>query len=534
MNARFMKLYGMLIALLMCAAMLGGLSACSLSGDADNRIVVRVAAPQSAHIEDFDTNLYKLWLEEQTGLKLEMTWLPREDAEAMVIRQLQTGEDLPDAYIGFGSSSFDVFQIPNIQEHGERGVIIPLDELIEKYGVNTKELFAELPEHDLQTLMTSADGRIYFMPGFSSSIITRHRQIMWVNKSWLDALGLAPPETTDEFRDMLREFKSAYPDGIPMAGTEAHYGKQAYDFLLNSFIYNDTGNSRLLVNNGALGFAPMQNEWRDALIYMRGLYGEGLYSPFSFTQDNQQMNQMASDARNILGAFMSPGITLTVPQNSPEILERYIGIGPLAGPDGIGLSTVFTPLPRPNGVITSACRYPEEVFKLFDLMLSEEACLMGRYGEQGIDWDFAKHGETSIYGTPATIHIINQIWNTLQNKHLAQIGPYVSRPIYSGGVTWNGSTTDGEYMNARAALISINHEPQEYVRTLVFTPEEDYAIRQTRTDIDAYVNETIVDFISGKRDISDDAEWQKYLSELKNLGLQDFLSAAQIAYDRVK
>jgi hypothetical protein len=170
---------------------------------------------------------------------------------------------------------------------------------------------------------------------------------------------------------------------------------------------------------------------------------------------------------------------------------------------------------------------------LFDLMLSEEASLMGRYGEYGVDWEFAGEGDVSIYGTPATIRIINQIWNTMQNKHLSQIVPYVSRPKFSGGVTWSGSTTDGEYLNAQAALLSRGLEPEEFVRTLIFTPEEEAGIQTIKVNIEAHVRETAIDFITGRRDIFDDAQWQSYLQEFDHLGLSGFLSAAQKAYNRM-
>ena len=57
--------------------------ACAPAGGAaapDEAVTIRLAAPQNGNILDFETNAYKLWLEEQTGLKLEMTWLPQEDA----------------------------------------------------------------------------------------------------------------------------------------------------------------------------------------------------------------------------------------------------------------------------------------------------------------------------------------------------------------------------------------------------------------------------------------------------------------------
>jgi putative aldouronate transport system substrate-binding protein len=202
------------------------------------------------------------------------------------------------------------------------------------------------------------------------------------------------------------------------------------------------------------------------------------------------------------------------------------------GPNATRLTSVYTSLPRPNGVITAACEHPEAVFQLFDRMLSEEACLMGRYGEKGVDWDFAADGDISIYGTPATIRIIKQIWNTPQNKHLAQIGPYVSRPKYSGGVTWDGNTTDGEYMNAQGALLNQQYAPREYITTLIYTPEEEARIAGIRTEIENHVKRNIIAFITGERDIHDDTEWKTYVGEYDALGLPEFLATAQTAWDR--
>lgn len=503
----------------------------------NEQITIRLSAPQNPYIENFDTNMYKLWLEEQTGLKIEIVWLPADDAENIVKIALATGEDLPDAYIGFGSH--DIFNNFNLQKYGESGVIISLNNYIEQYGSNIKSVWNELSEYNIKQFMTLLDGNIYYMPGFSSSLITRYCQVMWVNKGWLEALDLPVPTTTDEFRDMLTAFKTGDPNGnglqdeIPMIGTEEYYGKQIYDYLFNAFIFNNERRYRLLLEKGKVDFAPIQDEWRDALRYMRGLYQDGLLSPLCFTQNDQQMKQIVNDTRDILGAFTSHGITLTVQQNSPEILKRYIGIGPLAGPDGTQFASVSIPLPKPNGIITSACKYPEEVFKLFDLMLSEEACLIGRYGEQGVDWKMAKEGDVSIYGTPATINIINQIWNTPQNKHLNQICPYISRPKFSGGVTWDGTKTDGEYINAQTALLYQGYEPQEFIGTLIFTAQEEENISNIREDIETYVRKSTVDFITGQRNIENDNEWAEYVRKFQDLGLEMLLESAQSAVDRM-
>lgn len=536
-----------IIATVIGTAMMWGLTSCATQAESPKeQIVVRLAAPQNNFIEDFETNWYKLWLEEQTGLKIEMTWLPMEDAEQIARQQLNSGEGLPDAYIGFGSGfgestdSNALFSNLNLIHYGEKGVILPLEALIEDYGEYTKAVFEEYPEYRLRESMTSADGHIYFMPGYSYSIIKRYRPLMFVNKGWLDTLDMEVPTTTAQFHDMLLAFAAGDPNGngladeIPLCGTEAFYSKQPYDFLFNAFIYNDDKNTRLYPVDGQLVFAPVQDEWRDALRYMCALFDEGLYSPLAFTQDDQQMRQMANDSRDILGAFTASNISYTVYQNSPDMMARYVGIAPLCGPEGVSFATVNQPRPKVNAVITSACQNPIEVFELFDLMMSEAGSLYSRFGEKGVDWKEAEPGQIDIYGTEATVSIIRQLYNLPNNKHLQQINPHMTPPEYNMGITWDGTLSDGDYITAQTALLYQDHDPPEYIQFLLYTPEEENAIHQIQVDVEKYIKITIRDFITGARDINDDTAWEAYIEGYSELGLQSYIQAAQTAYDRTR
>lgn len=517
--------------------MLCGLAACSAPNEAerDERTVVRLAAPQNNQIEDFDTNQYKLWLEEQTGLKIEMTWIPASDAEILVDQQLQSGDELPDAYIGFGSHN--IFKQPNLQHYINSGAIIPLTDYIEQYGTHTKAVYEHLSEFYVKELMTQGDGHVYFMPGFTYSMITRYSQILWINKGWLDKLNLKMPETTDELHDVLTAFKNRDPNGngiadeIPMAGTEAAYSKQPYDNLMNAFVYNDPKNSRLYVEDGKVRFGPVTDAWRNGLKYLNTLCAEGLYSLLSFTQDDQQMIQMANDEADILGAFTVSGFTYTVNQLSPDIIRRYAPVAPLAGPDGTRLCTLSFPLPKPNGVITTACEHPEEVFKLFDLMLSEEASLR-RFGIEGVDWDYAADGDMSIYDTPATLQIYNQLWKTKQNTHLMELEPYV-RWLNHVETTWDSTgELDGEYINAQARLLYAPYEPDDRLLTLIYDSDDMIEINAIRGDIDRHVSKGLTEFITGETDINDDNVWEAYAAEFYDIGLERLLAAAQKSYER--
>jgi hypothetical protein len=220
-------------------------------------------------------------------------------------------------------------------------------------------------------------------------------------------------------------------------------------------------------------------------------------------------------------------------QSNPDVIARYTPVAPLMGPDGVQLCTLSFPLPKPCGVITSAAEHPEAVFKLFDLMLSEEASLM-RLGIQGEDWDFAQDGDVSIFNTPATIRIYNQLWKAKQNTHLMELEPYV-RWLTTTDVTPDSTgELDGEYINAQARLLYIPYEPEDRVLTLVFDHADMVELNNIRGAIDKHTNAGIVDFITGALDIHDDAVWEAYKAEFYSLGLERFLIAAQQSYERFK
>ncbi len=530
-----MKRYARGISYLICVMIIFLTGCASAAGQGDERKTVRLAAPENALIEDFDTNAYKLWLEEQTGLNIEMTWLPAAASEQMANIALLTGENLPDAYIGFGSHN--IFKQPSLQTYIDAGTILPLTGYIEEYGTHTQAAFEHLEDFYVRELMTQSDGNIYFMPGFTYHMITRYSQILWMNQEWLDALNLAQPTTTDELYQVLKAFRDGDPNGngardeIPLAGTEASYSKQPYDNIMNAFVYNDPKNSRLYVEGGEVKFAPVTDAWRDGLAFLNRLYKEELLSPLSFTQDDQQMIQMANDPRNILGAFTVSGYTYTVMQSDPEAMRRYKPVAPLMGPEGVQLCTLSFPLPKPNGVITSACEHPEEVFKLFDLMLSEEAGLM-RFGERGVDWDAAREGDVSIFDTPAAIRVYNQLWKAKQNKHLMEIEPYI-RWLNTVDVTQDSTgELDGEYINAQARQLYAPYEPEERLLTLIFDAEEMAELYGIRGNIDDHTYNGLIDFITGAANIHDDAVWDEYKETFYEMGLEKLLIAAQESHDQ--
>jgi putative aldouronate transport system substrate-binding protein len=507
------------------------------SNDKENlNQTITVGIADNQYIQDIDTNYYKVWLEKQTGLHLKFYILPQNNTSEYLDIMFSSGNTVVDAL--FASDNEKEFTLTSsaLKKYAQKGYIIPLNKYIDN-SVQMKKLFDNFKDYNLKRVMTSLDGNIYYMPGLDTSNSKLYNQILWINETWLKELKLKIPETTDDLKSVLAAFKDNDPNGnrlhdeIPLAGCMDSCNEQSYNFIINSFVYNDPENSRMFVKEGKVFFAPLTNEWRKAVQYLNNLYHDDLLHTFQFTLNQQQFIQLANDPRDILGAFTSSSITDVILQSSPEVISKYIGVAPIKGSNGSQFATVNTPLPSPNGVITSFCKNPETVFHLFEVMLSEDAFLIGHFGEKNVDWEDAQIGDIDLQGKQAAICIKNQLWNKVQNKHILENGPFLTYSRFANGVNWNGFDSDQEYTNARAYKLYSKYKPSEYIKTIVFDGINNSNLFSVRSRINQYTNEMLAEFIQGSVDPHDDDAWNKYIQYYFTLDIDTFIAAVQDSYD---
>ena len=512
------------------------LTAGCLPQTAQERRNVYIAMPYNARIQDVNTNYYKLWLEEQTGLTINIDFIPQ-DYAGEYLRLLFTSEDESniDAVFFDAASGFPAQDL--INGYGAEGYLLPLDDYIQPDS-HLQEVFDWFTEYDLREVMNASDGCLYYMPALDTSAVNRNGQTLWLNSTWLKTLKISMPRTTEELRTVLEAFRDRDPNGngiadeIPLAGSTESSVLLPFNFLINSFVYNDWENARMAVQGGKVFFAPITPQWRQAMLYCRSLYKEELL-PRSFSFSEEQLVRLANDPRDLIGGFTATSINDVLLQSSPEVTSRFVQILPLTGPEGVCSSVVTTSLPRPGSVITAFCRDPEAVFLLMDTMLSEEASLAGRYGEQGVDWDLAEAGSISPSGEPAVIMVENSLRNKLQNKTLLETGPFVTRSKYVDGVAWRGFQADHEYINARAADSYRPYEPAEHIKTILFTGEDSGELGEMRMCIDAYVQEMLQAFITGEANPEDDVVWERYITRYEELGLNLVLESVRQSYEAI-
>lgn len=174
---------------------------------AEEQTTLRVAIRGQAQVEDYNTNAFTQWYEDQTNVQVEWVVLPANDDEALQkLNLMLSSGDIPDVIMGFYNITPALLQL-----YGQQGIFLPLNDLIEQHGTNVKNAFAQYPL--AQQAITAPDGQIYGLPEINDCYHCSVAQKLWIYQPWLDALGLDVPTTTEEYYQVLKAFKEQDPNG---------------------------------------------------------------------------------------------------------------------------------------------------------------------------------------------------------------------------------------------------------------------------------------------------------------------------------
>lgn len=500
-------------------------------------VPLKVLFVQDTNIEDMETNAYTKKLEEEVNVDLSFEFLPAgTDAKQKLAIMISGGDTLPDVFIGTILTPIEAYS------YGSQGYFLPLNDYMETIGNYSKAYFDSEEGQAVRKYIYSADGNIYGMPRVISEIGNDYDHRMWINQTWLDALNLEKPTTTDEYYEVLKAFKTQDPNGngiadeIPLMGSTDGWNAMIWKTIPYAFIYlNDTFDYLQKTEDGSLTVSYIQPEFRDALEYMNKLCSEGLLDPLTFTQKQTEFKQVMENAdAQILGSLCIG--SMSAYNIDSERKQDMTHLAPLTGPDGV-CYTAFTnqAIPGIGGFITKDCTDPVAAYMMFDYMYNYDMAMHGRFGEKGVDWKEPDEGAIGLYenmGWEPGMQYITSIWGTLQNQHWSEVHPTLRTYEMSGSQVWTGDPYDSQYMTAQAVPEYVGKYPEDQaVYRLIYTQEEADQIAEFLANRDTYLTEAVTAFITGTRPLSD---WDNYLAEWESLGLSTFLEVAQQAYERME
>lgn len=493
----------------------------------------------SYHLTDVTTNTFTQELEEMTNVHLNMTVAPQDSYKEKLNLILSSG-DYPEVIM---SADFDG---ASLVKYGiDEQMFLPLNSYIDEHGFYIKQRFEENPYY--REDMTAVDGNIYGIPASDSGIVG-HGAVgykLWLNESWLDALGLDRPTTTEEFKDVLTAFKTQDPNGngvadeIPLTGAIDTWAGDIHLYLLNAFGYFHE-DLLMLDKNGVFSGCANTESMKEGLRYINELYEAGLIDPACFTQNDQQLAALGSNEGDVIvGAASCGHVGMLLSINDVERSSMYTCLEPLEGPNGYR-GIPFTTEKRVSNaafVITDKCEQPEVAFKLADLFCSEDIAVRTQVGIKGKHWDDADPGTFGMDGvSPATRQYLTFVTSG-EGASENDVWSWTCRliePNWKNTFQVVGDIYDPA--NYEARLYQETEKLRPYaadvlvIPPLFFEAEAASRIAQLKDPLKDYVKSAVVEFATGKKNV--DTDWDTYVSDLEKLNYSEYIRLYQETYDK--
>lgn len=334
-------------------------------------------------------------LEERTGIKINFeqvsptAWAERKNLAL-------ASQDMPDIIIGGIGGMSD----SEVNKYSSQGIIVELNDYIDKYAPNFKKLLGEKP--DLDAVIRNPEGKIYGLPFYQELISEEIPDNLFINKKWLDALNLEVPTTTEEYYEVLKAFKTQDPNGngvadeIPLS-YRANQRLTGELSLFGSFGVLDN-DAHLMIEDGKVLFSPAQEGYKEGIEYMNRLYTEGLIDPEVFTQDQSQYIGKGQAEEEIVGSFIIFNDENYV--GIDRAYNDYTALLPLKGPDGDQLWNKYATGYDTNAfIITKNNKYPEASVRWADEFFTVETSMQAIQGEVGVNLEY-NDGKYKIMDAP--------------------------------------------------------------------------------------------------------------------------------------
>lgn len=462
--------------------------------------------------EDFNEQLAFQMAEEATGVHINWIMVPAGSTEK--VNAMLTA-DLPDAFLGLITES----QIASSMDS-----FLDISGMLEQYCPHVLADYATI-DGGLD-LVTWSDGSVRaLMTGVETSYQDESPANLFINKVWLDQLGLEMPTTMDELHDVLIAFRDNDMNGngdttdeIPLKTSEANWAAKIIN-LANSWgiAGYDSGVSShyFMVKDGIATPTLDTPAFREYLEYMHMLVEEGLMDVESFTETNDQF--FAKLKSGVCGVALCFSPYAMMPE---EVASQY---EPIVKLDVDGYDYVKTGhknqlIANKSGfAITSACENPERLLEWWDYLSSDRKIKFTmRYGEEGGFWYEGDDG--NIYQkTPEGLAEDFTVDNYKYTNGQMGNGTLILKDEVEI-ITKEDSYSIWFKTNTTEQVWDMMQDEYPPTRLVDSAKLEERTFMET--DLFAYIqNFTATSILNGV----DDASWDGFLAQLKTLQYYDWI-----------
>ncbi len=391
--------------------------------------------------------------------------------------------------------------------------------------------YADLSESPkIKNMITAYDGKIYTLPKITGLEGNYLESPIWVNKAWLDKLGLGIPTTLDEFTNMLRAFATKDPNGNGLPDEIAYLCSTSSDYMHMEALLGMWGiatkdgvnDSFVQVKDGKVTFVPTTEAYKEGIKYLNMLYKEGLMWSECFTANASTLNAKLTSETCVVGCFTAPVPAETAYEND------YVCIAP---PKVEGYEACWYYHPAINGsknqfYVMDKCQNISVLMAWVDQLYDLDIAMRmenGNVGEGRLEQDADKK---------YTILELDTLTTAKLNKETPTLYSLMGNSVRS--ITANDYATKINLSKYDSTLQN-NYSIYKDVLNTELWPRPYYSAAEANdadvyfTDIDYQVKTNRSLWITGKSDIEKD--WNGFVTKINSLHLEEYLKILQNAYD---
>ncbi len=460
-------------------------------------------------------------LEEKHNIKINWQVYYNSDWTEQKSLLLASG-DLPDAF--FGSICLTETDVAQNKDY-----FVELTEGIEKNMPNLTAIFEKEPA--LKAAAQNRDGEIYSLVK-KLPLRPKVANSMYINKEWLDNLELSMPTTYEELADVLKAFKEQDADGDGDPNNEIPYtnaGSLAGDLsnLLAPFgtIVSRTGNFMQIDASGNPAFVPITENYKEAVKWAHELYAAGCLDQEYFTQDSS----MASAKRMAEGGSQT-GLVFawTADAEMGENAGQFELCEAVAGPDGnryVESDPTYLDIANRELIITTQCKNPDKLLQWADDFYTDLVSLQTYYGSIPDQVEDKGDGTYEVLLPADGTTLDTSAWS----YSMRDFGPKYMTEEFQKNVILPDSQGDG-------VKLAQDETNAKYASDIAFpvvsyTTEQLTTLASLTTDINDYASAQYAHWVV---DGGIEEEWDAYLAQLDQMGLQDVLAIHNDAYAAYK
>lgn len=499
---------------------------------------IKVLCPESVNtfIKFSDREEYSVYqdlekLFAKKGLTVEYEVIPEDQYGVVAQTRLATASELPD-FMNIQKNYLDEVTTLNLAGNG---TLLPVNKILEEKGDGTALNYLKETAPFIFGLTSTTDGNMYWIPNFALSTYQDKPgstcQTVMIRKDWLEKLNLTVPKTADEYYELMKAFREKDANGngakdeiISLDGAKFMCGIPQWFGL-------GTDLTSVIIETGEVVSPWYQKGAKAYFEYMNKLVKEELLDPtmtgaVSSDLENQKLaeNKVGSLFSYTLQAWLEPSINA---ENA-----EFLPIGPLNAVEGIKPIRAIEPpqLAWRGFAVTKGCEDTEGVAKLLDTLYSQECRDLSLFGNSEKTSKLVD-GKRIVDES----YVKNENWE-LMAKEKTTTGGYLwgngTFPIFRVNTMENQLANAAKH-KADYQVTVFGHEPtapdNNEAYLAVPTTEELDRKAEIQTDLTTYSKELATQLVLGHKSLN---EWDTYMAELKELGLDEMIAIDQARSDR--